>query len=1051
MKFTKLIGLLTILAFSFPIFAQTGYWAPGIPAKMQEELRIQSQNKKRFAIESSTKYDFNACHQHENPDREYDYFISCINGEIVEDKDFSGLIESTAQIETHIYKENILSDLKESTLAQLNQTKNQLTNIETCITQYEKKNVNESCQELLTSMLSTVREDLPALRKSMAIMKDPVRASFSTSNSIIPKKYSLYPRHKIGNTQVPKLTENEIKSLDQDMQVINFNLDQAWFQSQIRSNKCIEKVSPTVLGFMRENNKIHKCAHYQAPLLARQKKKGLEEVRRSHEENYIKLLNKNPLLAQLSLTGEESDSLILKDIKKSILFSREGISKSIDKVKQSEKEDLQFLIANDKIVENYLKSQGPSQALCDVTQSLKDENDLDEFKTDMLLAGSALIGGGVCALTAGVGCLIGAAITTEAIGLTVAQNRFENASDAFESGLRSASAVDDRQKERNMALLLAPLSVVGEGIGQGVKLGSKALKYSPTGKSVDLDFQGVYEKHQVRTKNPHLHSLRDYKNKKEFIEHFEEYILTSPKLNKRWITNAKSENAAFYVDVENAALKRINDSIGDKSYVTALTNLHKDILSTKINKLLKDNPDVEIEIYSDFKSLRYAFLPKDMPEELKNELIKKTNDIYVEANKDFANMVKTMEGIPEYESPAHWFKGAINESADMAGAIAKKSRELTRTNPHMVTLDEVRKLIDEDIKVINNFTNSLAPHHPLVQKGLTEKIDGTNKSTVKLSVIETIRKLKSPTEKDLTLIKQRVPATDMPTSNLHAASLYKAEQLKEVMSKKFNVQLTDEDSLALYEYSSKLDGLTPGLWVEKREAANLNNAQFGGMSGDITGMGARNIQQVAKDIAKLETDNVEDVIRATRIGEQEVTETFNDIKKTFQKTVGSVLRKRGIGFRDVCSGDDCVVVPTQKLSKEDQSALVTAFKEHDNPSQFRLSFIPDGVKGEDRTNLAVHGELVEKELRKIVTGVDADKIPHDQLVNITMATSMPNAINQGGVQLLIGVGEKANLNSTQKKLLEEKLKEAVKKVNLNLKNEFPDKEFKYNSSGITFI
>ncbi len=54
------------------------------------------------------------------------------------------------------------------------------------------------------------------------------------------------------------------------------------------------------------------------------------------------------------------------------------------------------------------------------------------------------------------------------------------------------------------------------------------------------------------------------------------------------------------------------------------------------------------------------------------------------------------------------------------------------------------------------------------------------------------------------------------------------------------------------------------------------------------------------------------------------------------------------------------MIPFKELTAQDQITLVSKFSSQENPSQYRLSIIPAGVKHSNRTNLAVHGQLVEK-------------------------------------------------------------------------------------------
>ncbi|MEK6556562.1 MAG: hypothetical protein AABZ31_15035, partial [Bdellovibrionota bacterium] len=86
-------------------------------------------------------------------------------------------------------------------------------------------------------------------------------------------------------------------------------------------------------------------------------------------------------------------------------------------------------------------------------------------------------------------------------------------------------------------------------------------------------------------KSPILAAARD-----RIIEKSLQYNPTTVTQNSRFINKALisriSDNRIF-LDVENSLMKKINDLTKDKNLVTALTNLHKKILISEIDELLK--------------------------------------------------------------------------------------------------------------------------------------------------------------------------------------------------------------------------------------------------------------------------------------------------------------------------------------------------------------------------------------------------------------------------------------------------------------------------------
>jgi len=1002
--------------------------------------------KNKFGLESHESYDFNSCSKYNKEDAKENYFVSCQNGQLVEDTDFDKLIGSSQAIETKIYKDNLLNNLKEHTLRELQKNIDNLKQIKSCTG--EQANKIELCKSVQPSILKVVQKQLPQLRSTMAMMNEPRKL-----RRMKTPLYTSQIKHEIPTGDVPPLTLKEREKVKETAQAIKYKFEQDWFASQPESNKCIENISPSTFRFKPSTTR-YSCASFQESKLRKDTKNKTKEFRENLKSNYYKMISANPLLAHLPLTGEEDNDQILKDVNSTVSKLIEASDLSLKKVSELKDDELSVLLRKDNIVDSYLTKQGPSEVLCDVTQDLKDDEDFDELKTDLYLAGGALVGGGVCAFTAGIGCVVGVGLVAEGAGILVSQDRLEEAQLSFNSGLTTAKTFEDRKFERDFTLLLAPLSAAGNVIGKGAKysskIGAKAYNYAPDGSSFDKDFIGIAQRDKFRSKT-NLSQGEIPTNKTAVIAKYENYILTSPKLNARWIDNAKSSNAGLYLDIENAALKRLNDTIGDKSFVTALTNIHKDIVSAKVNKLLEKYPEVDIEVYSDFKSVRYAFVPKDMPEDLKQALMKDLNSTYKEANEEYANLVKSMDGIPKTELPEQWFQGGLGVTADQAGQSAKKARQISRP-AQLTSFDEIQSLIEVDTKSITSFSSKLNDGHPLARAGLTENIPGSSSQTVALPVFEVVRKIKSPTRDELKVFKSEyLKETGKEINYEDASALLSSRRLANELNTKFGSELSEQNARELLDYSTKLDSLTPGLWVKERVNANLNDAVNGGMSGDVTGMGARNIRQVAYDIAQTSDKSAAGIVDAARKGEQAVTKTFDDIKNNFKTTVKDVLDKRGIKYSDPCSGDDCVMVPKSKLKESDENALVNAFAKQSNPSQYRLSFIPEGVKGSDRTNLAVHGELVEKELRKRILGVADGKIDHSKLSQLTIATKMPGKINDGGVGLILGVGENANLTSAERKILETQLNSAVKKVNEALAKEAPEKSFNYKAGSINWL
>ncbi|MFG1492820.1 hypothetical protein ABMA75_04570 [Halobacteriovorax sp. ZH4_bin.1] len=964
-------------------------------------------------IESHRSYEIAACQNVSKNNQSDEYYIGCENGRINYFDDFKELSKTATAIERNIYEDNLLNELREFTISELRKNKSYFDKLKECLISN-----NPECKKIKETILKTVKTESPKLRATMSMMVPP--PNFQRMKPIL---YSTSIKHKFQDKALKQLTKDEKAKIEEEAEAIKYHFKQAWFEENFGKNKCIEKLSPTSFGFLPSKGR-YSCESFHQRTLDKAVASNMDNYRRQLKKEYNNKLASNPILAHIDLRGTESDKEILSEVTTVISNLAKQTGLSIDRLTHLEKADEASLIRNDNILNSFITDRGVSKVLCDVSQDLKDQEEFKEIKTDLALAGAALIGGGVCAFTAGIGCMIGVGVAAETIGISIAQNRYEEAALAFNSGLTTAQLYEDRKFERDFTLLLAPLSVTGEFIGSGVKIASKSMRYSPSGTTFDYDLKGIRKRDQYR-QSIFINPNEKIGNKADFISKYEDFVLTGQELNSRWIQNARASNASLYLDIENSALKRLNDTIGDKSLVTALTNAHKTIVATRINELLKKYPNIDIEVYSDFKSTRFAFVPKDLSSEIKAQLTKELNSVYQEANSEFADMIKTMDGISATENIRGWFQAGIGATADEAGQAAKRSRSVDRSG-QVASFQKVKFTIEDEVKSIVKYTDRLSQNHPLAKVGLIERIADQKSFVPTLEVFEVARKITGP-----------------PSAQ--------GESLANELNRRFGSKLSIQDGQELMSYIKNLDSLTPGLWIKERVNANLNAANFGGMSGDITGMGARNIRQVAFDILNSDKHSPSDIVKATRAGEIKVTSTFDQIKTRFNQIVKDVLDERQIKYSNACSGDDCVMIPSKELTAQDQIALVSKFASQENPSQYRLSIIPAGVKQSDRTNLAVHGELVEKHLRKILTGVGAGKIKSSKLKNLTIATKMPTQIKHGQIDLIIGVKEELQFTSGEQALIQKALKESIEKVNKELGENAVESDGHYSAGTMAWI
>jgi hypothetical protein len=521
-------------------------------------------------------------------------------------------------------------------------------------------------------------------------------------------------------------------------------------------------------------------------------------------------------------------------------------------------------------------------------------------------------------------------------------------------------------------------------------------------------------------------------SKRELEELYLKSDFVPSHVNQSWIDFAKQNDAKFYFEVENAAMKRINDDLGDKNLVTALTNMHKDIYLKKVKQLQKNNPGMIITPYSDYKSLRFAVSGK-IPDgfDVNYELSK----IYDEAGSEFKHIVDNMKGIemPATEHPRGWFMSSYGDaSADTIGVASNVAR---RFNAHEAppgvsgekTERPIPKIVNANDPKVIKFQEDMLAHAIKLQKELTNelsefpnllsRIPGTKDKTLSLEVFEFLRKLKA--EKNL-------------------------EELRKLLSQKFGADVSEEAARKMQDYANTIDIFSPGLWQKERTFANLDDANFGGLSGDFSGLGAQNLLQLAQDVSRGSGD-LQGTIKSVRKGEQAVTESFKARLKEFHDTMGGVLKSRKVEYRLKCSGDDCVIIPARELDEGDKEAIMQALARSDNPAGQRISFVPRGVPSEARTKLAAHGELVEKKVRSYVTGLGEEQVSSAMMKNVSIAIDTPKTLKSGTMKIIVTAKPGSGVTPEMLDLIRAKLKDAVQRVNKDLSEEL-DEVINYSTS-----
>lgn len=1026
----------SIFIFCFNSIAQKSSRRPIVTrgnGKTSRRILDVIEHRKLETFFSARVYDFEGCSKFKKEDDKhlYNYFVTCKDGTFAKDVNIEELYSASKRIKRNIYENHLLDDISEFTKTKLQNRLNELIQIKECLKSKDDSNCLLKKEQLIDNTIKELKE----MRFNLALSSKPPKN----------KEFNEELRHSfdsIFSDDLPPLSEKEKEEVRDEYLDQSFRIHQEWLAQMSSANpNCIRQLSPGIYT----TNKDNLCSIINAYEKLGPENKLNNQTREKYKTRYEDIVTNNPLLSHIKLRGDEPRDEIFKQIYSALEKLTNATHKSLINVRKLKGEDRATLLQNDLIVDQYISESGANEIKCDVLQGLRSDIDNSDMLYDLSVAAGTMTAGAAC-IPLGLVCGLVVAIGGEAIAIKHIEEKYDHAKLSLNSGLKSSESVSETNDERNIALIAAPLAALGIERSANIarknplydrlkKLTQRNFRKKDSDYDLSNDVKGARKKSDFREKTQ---DIKPPKSKKELKDRYLKKELVDETLNQRWIDNAKANAADMYFDVDNSAMKRLNDNLGDKDLVTALTNMHKDILSSKINKLLEKYPNIDIEIYSDFKSVRYAFTAKPPPSKIPPEFNKLLDKAYKEANSEYAKMVKNLNAIPDSESPNRWFQAGTGETADQAGSALKVARRINKgeENPSIIDFAQAQKLVKRDLEDINSITQDFKnPSHPLNKAGLTEEIEGTDTVTLNTSLFEVVRKVPRPSEDEVIATMKKYETKPGSKMNYEQAEYYlKVKKIQKQIKEKHGVDLDESEAQQVLNYGENLDSLTPGLWTAKREFASLDKASLGGMSGDVTGMGAQNMKQVAKDLANVQnTTDPKEALVAIREGEEKITGEFNKIKEDFKDTVETILVERKVPFQTKCSGDDCVVIPEKELSLDDHRAMMKAFTQKDNPSQFRMSFIPKDVPADARSQLAVNGELVEKELRKLLTGVGPGKIRKERLDQITMGTRMPKEWSDGAIDLLYTSPSEISKNEID--LINKQFKEAVKLVNDKLNKE----------------
>lgn len=461
-----------------------------------------------------------------------------------------------------------------------------------------------------------------------------------------------------------------------------------------------------------------------------------------------------------------------------------------------------------------------------------------------------------------------------------------------------------------------------------------------------------------------------------------------------------NDQNVIYLDVENAMLKPLNDLTNDKMLITSLTNLHKKILSDAIIRLIRSNQGVVNVAYSDFKSMRFKFQFANRSEADRLMFVAQLRSAFDSINREYILALEKLN--MNLLGSAHlWFRGGIGSSADEANIAARASRE---NKSHNILMDFDARELQE---LIWSWRKKAEDHRSALLRAFGRTPLFTDDGFVTADAIDLIRKASSTTE-----LTQRI-------------------------RKKYRVEVLEYQAKLLITYLKYVDHFAPGIYVVDRRIASLEAAEWGGLSADFAGLGAKNLEATARALARAR--DLEQVLGRARENEQKVTIEFKALLQHFDEIMSPFFDIR------IPSGDDFVAYGRSVLSFQDRMRIMKLVSSTANPAAQRIAFIAGDVKpkGADgvshRGLLAAHGESLEKDLRKALEGW----IPYQTLKQVAFGLDMlGHQAGEGDVQLIVGIAQGWQLSWTQKNIVESQFQSVVREFNQKKENSVPFKSYR---------
>ena len=486
----------------------------------------------------------------------------------------------------------------------------------------------------------------------------------------------------------------------------------------------------------------------------------------------------------------------------------------------------------------------------------------------------------------------------------------------------------------------------------------------------------------------------------EYIESWSDQVATTPAQNTTYIDDVLrgEQPGVFYLDTQNTALKRLNDTLRNKSLVDAFGNRYNSMVMDALEDFKLAHPGVNVNLYSDYKSLRASIRgPPGQEEALMGELavLMRTTE------ERFLGELRAANLVDEAAINERWFRAGLGRTSDEANLVTRFSRRETDITPTLFSSGQTNARIRNAWELAEQSRAQIATRFQ--GSDLLRNVEGTTRQIPNAEVLEVVRKSSTP------------------------------QEIAQTLSGRFGREITVQDAELLTQYFNRVDQFSPGLLIPARVEHRFDVAVNGGFSIDFAGVGSVNAEATAAGLAR--GRNLQDSIAGVRRNELAVTRDLDALKLRTSNAVRDTLERNGITAEITISGDDMIVIPinrplTPEIRRQVAEAQVTAQAGTNTlPSGMRTSFFREGIPDSaSRSIQATIGESIEKKLRiRLETQLPREEL-RQTLFSVDMRGTAPGT---GGVGLDV-VNPK--LSPASRRIIDRELQNAIEDVNTELRN-----------------